>query len=54
MHYDNVRRRGSDPEITREDGNSIMNSLMGIDEKVDDVRAYLIGEEDGEEDQEGS
>jgi hypothetical protein len=31
-----------------------MTFLMRIDEKVDDVRTYLIGEEDGEEDQEGS
>jgi hypothetical protein len=31
-----------------------MTFLMTIDEKVDDVRTYLIGEDDGEEDQKGS
>jgi hypothetical protein len=54
VHHASLRRRGSDPEITRDDVSSIMTFLMRIDEKVDDVRTYLIGEEDGEEDQEGS
>jgi hypothetical protein len=49
-----VRWRRSEPEMTREDVNSIMTFLMTIDEKVDDVRTYLIGEDDGEENEEGS
>jgi hypothetical protein len=49
-----VQWRRSEPGITREEVNSIMTFLMAIDEKVDDVRTYLIGEEDGEEDQERS
>jgi hypothetical protein len=31
-----------------------MTFLMGIDGKVDDIRTYLIGEDNGEEDEEGS
>lgn len=49
-----VRWRRPEPEITRDDVNSIMTFLMTIDEKVNDVRTYLIGDEDGEEDEEGS
>jgi hypothetical protein len=54
VHHDHVWRRGLDAEITREDVNAIMVYLMRIDEKIDDVRTYLIGDEDGEENQEGS
>ena len=49
-----VRWRRSEPEITRDDVNAIMSFLMTIDAKVDGVRTYLFGEEDGEEDEEGS
>ena len=49
-----VRWRRSEPEITREEVNSIITFLMAIDEKLDDVRTYLMGDDDGEEDQAGS
>jgi hypothetical protein len=43
-------RRVSEPQITREDVNSIMSFMMGIDEKVDEIRSLVKAEEDGEED----
>lgn len=43
-------RRSTEPEITREDVDSIMVYLMSLDEKVEDIRAFLLGEGDEQED----
>jgi hypothetical protein len=45
-----VRRRTPEPEITREDVDSIMSFMMQIDEKVDEIRAFLLEDEDEQED----
>jgi hypothetical protein len=45
-----VWRRAPDPEITREDVNSIMRYLMQLDEKVEQIRSFLMEDEDEQED----
>ena len=42
--------RKPEPEITREDVNSIMSFLMGIDSKVEEIRVILLEDENGQED----
>jgi hypothetical protein len=43
-----VWRRSPEPEITREDVNSIMVYLMSLGEKVERIRRFLM-EDDGEQ-----
>jgi hypothetical protein len=43
-------RRSTEPEITREDVNSIMSYLMGIDDKVEQIRSFLLEDADEQED----
>jgi hypothetical protein len=49
-----VFRRSVEAEITREDVNLMMTYLMRLDAKVEEIRAHLLEDEDGEEDREGS
>jgi hypothetical protein len=44
-----VWRRRPEPEITREDVNSIMEFLMRLDEKVEKIRAFLLGDDEEED-----
>jgi hypothetical protein len=49
-----VFRRPAEPEITREDVNLMMAYLMRLDAKVDEIKALLLEDEDGEENRAGS
>jgi hypothetical protein len=49
-----VFRRPVEPEITREDVNLMMAYLMRLDAKVEEIRALLLEDEDGEENREES
>jgi len=45
-----VWRRALEPEITREEVSSIMSFLMRIDAKVEEIRSFLLEDEDEQED----
>jgi len=43
-------RRTTEPEITHEEVSSIMSFLMRIDAKVEEIRSFLLEDEDEQED----